>query len=282
MFRKKKKKKDEDYLSGIGIKDEEIIDFSEFEEFEDEVKKSEDVDPEVLLRSFIFEVPGGCPICGGDVKGNDHYRFFCEHCNVLFDKKDIMEKEFGRSPAESGVRGVKRTKLTAEEREDLEKRRKELSDRIFRTFSEEKKEELVGQAEEESADEEDEPVETEEPGDVEKIVDEEPSEPEDEEPAEPVEADYEDVEEPDEEPDEDEGDGEPDEEETGPPREEFDLESPDTIIASSQSSKMHKGDCHFVKRIHPDNRIYLDSIEQGEEEGYELCVCLRRLKAMQR
>ena len=59
----------------------------------------------------------------------------------------------------------------------------------------------------------------------------------------------------------------------------FPLESPDKIIASDSSSKMHTGNCHFVKKIHPENRMFLKSIEEGEKKGKEMCVCLRRKRA---
>ena len=65
-------------------------------------------------------------------------------------------------------------------------------------------------------------------------------------------------------------------------KEEYDLEDEKKIIASSQSTKIHKGNCHFVKKIHPENRIYFETAEEGEEKKYEMCVCLRRLKAMEK
>lgn len=37
----------------------------------------------------IVTVSSGCPICGGDVKGNDDYRFFCRPCNLLFRRADL-------------------------------------------------------------------------------------------------------------------------------------------------------------------------------------------------
>jgi len=57
------------------------------------------------------------------------------------------------------------------------------------------------------------------------------------------------------------------------------LESPDKIVASDSSTKMHSGDCHFVKKIRPENRIFLSSLQEGLDKDYLLCVCLRRKKA---
>jgi hypothetical protein len=265
---KRKKKKDE--LAELGIKDDELIDFKEFEEFEEELKKQKETKPEDLAKNFVFELPNGCPICGGDVKGNDYYRYFCDHCNVLFDKKDILEKEFGKSIADASKKPIRKTVLNAEERAELEKKRKDLKDRVYKEFSEEQKQELVEETEEEKEEEPEEEAEPEpeEPEEVEEPEEEEPEpEPEEPEPEEP----------------EDFEEDEPEEEPAPEPEKiEYELEEPDRIIASSQSDKMHAGNCHFVKKINPENRIYLDSIEQGEEQGYEMCVCLRRLKAMQR
>lgn len=241
-----RKKKDKD-IEKLGLKEDEILEFKEFEDIHEE----KDFKAGEFEKNFIFHIENGCPICAGDVKGNDHYRYFCERCNVLFDKKDIIEAEFGRRPGH-----VRKTSLTEDEREELEKKRKELKDRIFRTFTEEQKKELVEEAEEREKEPEPGPDEAEE-------------EPEETEPEEGLEET-----EPEEEPEEPEEESEK--------REEYELEEPEKIIASNGSTKMHRGDCHFVKKIHPENRVYLDSIGDGEEKGYEMCVCLRRLKAMQR
>jgi len=56
----------------------------------------------------------------------------------------------------------------------------------------------------------------------------------------------------------------------------FELEEEDTLIYSNKSNKLHQGQCHFVGKIHKENRKYVASILQGKREGLELCVCLRR------
>ncbi|MBN1544429.1 hypothetical protein JW898_03120 [Candidatus Woesearchaeota archaeon] len=265
MFRKRKDKD----LGKLDLDEGEVIDFSEFEEFDEDSAEKKGLRPEDIERSFIFHVEHGCPICGGDVKGNDYYRYFCEGCNVLFDRKDILEKEFGKSVAEAGSIGpVRKTKLTDGEREELDRKRRELKDRVFKEFSEKQKKALVVKAEEraeeeavESEEKEEEVLETEEPEGMEEIAEEIPEEAGET--------------------------GQEDKIEEGPEpageeKEEYELETPDRIIASNQSNKMHKGDCHFVKRIHPKNRIYMTSIDEGEGQGYQMCVCLRRMKALQR
>lgn len=299
MFRKKKKKE----LEELGINEEEIIAFDDFKDLNEKDIEEGDAGPTEFEKHFIFHISGGCPICGSDVKGNDYFGYLCKQCNVLFDRKHVIDSEFGRKTC-----GVRKTRLTEKEREELEKRRRELKDRVFREFSEKERQELKEEAKEkkepeteeageqeqeeveaeiippydkerdkedgEKADEE-EPAEETEPKGIDEVIDKVP----DEDTVETVEGDDEESEE--------EGShrtGEvPDEEEDDRQRrEEYELESPDKIIASNGSKKMHKGDCHFVKKIHPKNRIYLDSIEQGKELGYEMCVCLRRLRAMQR
>jgi hypothetical protein len=258
IFKKKKKEEDEE-LAGIESEDEEL-EFKEFEEFEEELEKQKGLGPEEIEKNFIFSIERGCPICGSDVKGNDFYKYFCETCNILFDKKDILTKEFGKTLGEAHI--TKR-RLTAEEKAALEKRRKELKERVFKTFSEKEKEELIEQAAErktrEEAAAEEEVLETQEPEGVEgaaEVTEETP-----EEQAEPEEGA---------------------EEEAAPEKEEYELEDESKIIASTQSTKMHTGQCHFVKKIHPQNRIYLGSVEEGKERGYEMCVCLRRMRARAR
>ncbi len=36
-------------------------------------------------------INSGCPICGHDVRGDGNFKFFCEKCNVLFNKGDLAE-----------------------------------------------------------------------------------------------------------------------------------------------------------------------------------------------
>ena len=261
IFRKKKDKE----LEKLGLGEEDILEFREFEDIPEE----KDFKAGEFEKNFIFHIDNGCPICGSDVKGNEYYRYFCSKCNVLFDKKDIIEAEFGKRPGH-----VRKTRLSEDEKQELEKKRKELKDRIFKTFTEEQKRELVEEAEEGKEKAEKVPEEGPEEVEAEVIPPRKLEQAIEGGPEEVDEPGPEDEPEPEEEPEE------PDEELEK--REEYGLEEPDKIIASTESTKMHKGDCHFVKKIHPENRIYLESIEAGEEKGYEMCVCLRRLKAMQR
>jgi ubiquinol-cytochrome c reductase subunit 6 len=263
IFKKKKNDEFDEELDALGD-DEEIIDFKEFEEFEEKAKREKGARLEDIEKNFIFHVPRGCPICGGDVKGNDHYRYFCEQCNVLFDKKDILEKEFGKSVAEVGK--VRKTRLSDDERAELERKRKELKERVFKTFTQQEKRELVEEAEGRKEEELPEPEPEPEPEADDTTAGEET--------AEETPADTEEEQEPEAEPELGEG--------PEPGKGEYGLESADKVIASKESTKMHSGACHFVKKIHPQNRIYLGSTEQGEEQGYEMCVCLRRMKAKQR
>jgi len=46
-------------------------------------------------------VKNGCPICGNDVRGDDEFKFWCESCNILFNRADL---------AKSGSKCVERDK----------------------------------------------------------------------------------------------------------------------------------------------------------------------------
>jgi hypothetical protein len=38
----------------------------------------------------IETIKDGCPICKGDVKGNNNYMFYCKACNVLFKRDELL------------------------------------------------------------------------------------------------------------------------------------------------------------------------------------------------
>jgi hypothetical protein len=38
----------------------------------------------------IETVQNGCPICHGDVKGNEIFLYYCKPCNILFRKEDLV------------------------------------------------------------------------------------------------------------------------------------------------------------------------------------------------
>ena len=37
----------------------------------------------------VFIVKHGCPLCGGDVVGNDKLGYYCKHCNLLFSFNEL-------------------------------------------------------------------------------------------------------------------------------------------------------------------------------------------------
>jgi hypothetical protein len=41
-------------------------------------------------ESNIETMQKACPICHSDVKGNDTYLYFCQHCNILFKRDDLV------------------------------------------------------------------------------------------------------------------------------------------------------------------------------------------------
>lgn len=287
FFKNKKKKKsiDEETLEVMNVG------FEEFKDFEEEDSKKRNLSVDAYEKNFIVEIEKGCPICRGDVKGNDHYKYYCKNCNILFDKEQIMEKDFGKH-ADQKI-NLKVRKLSDRQKRQLADKKKRTLERMKKAFSEkeEKKKEVTGRekAEETENDEEMLPPfpgmpkveDVEETEDIEVI----PPHPEQEEKEKSEESEEPEEGEETEEKEESEEDFQPGTyEETEPLEteeepEEYNLEEEGKIIASSGSSKIHKGDCHFVKKIHPENRIYFDSIEEGLDAGYEMCVCLRRLVA---
>ncbi|NQU78293.1 hypothetical protein HQ545_00840 [Candidatus Woesearchaeota archaeon] len=232
-------------LDDLGLSEDDIIEFDENEK----APKTDDIE-----LNFIYLFPKACPICGGDVKGNDHFHYYCRKCNILFDRDHLSE----------GGTCIRKTSLTSDERKELEKKRSELSERMNNVFSEKIiKEDLPKTpTQEEPIQKPDiiEPTTMPSANDLTKHLMPEPT----------VEEDL---------PDAHEEIEEVIEESPEPVKTDYALENENRIIASSQSTKMHSGACHFVKKIHPENRIYLGSIKDGESEGYEMCVCLRRLKA---
>ncbi|MFC2134055.1 hypothetical protein ACFLTH_05505 [Bacteroidota bacterium] len=34
----------------------------------------------------VLYIKGGCPICNGDVRGTKELKFYCDHCNILYDE----------------------------------------------------------------------------------------------------------------------------------------------------------------------------------------------------
>ena len=41
------------------------------------------------MEHDIRTIKNGCPICGGDVKGNDLIGYYCKRCNLIFPRSAI-------------------------------------------------------------------------------------------------------------------------------------------------------------------------------------------------
>jgi hypothetical protein len=199
----------------------------------------------------VYLVERGCPICHHDLKGNDELRYFCKDCNILFDHKDIH--------------------VLPEEYHDLDKIRQHEEEKIdltpFKTSPTDKEKQFIDMPKEDA------PLfpEKETPKKEEKK--EEPKLPPP--PEETPEIEEQIIEETKEEP-------KPVPKKKPEIKPGFELETEDKIIASSESDKLHAGNCRFVSNIHKTNRIYFASAAEGKLKGYELCVCLRRINALQR
>lgn len=131
------------------------------------------------MKMVVYIIEKACPLCKGDVKGNEEFKYFCKHCNMLFEKKYLSRQEEKELPPEEEKEVIK-----AESGPEVE------------VFSED----------------------------------------------------------------------------TEPLEETEEL----NFVASAKSNKMHLDTCHFLKKIHKDNWIYLKSLEEGIEKEYEPCVCIRR------
>ncbi|MFQ5474295.1 MAG: hypothetical protein ACE5DM_00500 [Candidatus Nanoarchaeia archaeon] len=72
------------------------------------------------MTVYIFE--NSCPLCGGDVKGNEKYRYFCAECNMLFERKYLSKKVRKEVPAEEAAvveEKLEEVQELAQEAEDI-------------------------------------------------------------------------------------------------------------------------------------------------------------------
>ncbi len=52
----------------------------------------------------VVLVPGGCPICKSDVKGNSEVLYFCKECNALFHKEALRKPKPPKGLAKANVK----------------------------------------------------------------------------------------------------------------------------------------------------------------------------------
>ena len=45
-----------------------------------------------MERLRVFVIKNACPLCGGDVVGNENVDYYCKHCNMLFKLKDLRKE----------------------------------------------------------------------------------------------------------------------------------------------------------------------------------------------
>ena len=59
----------------------------------------------LYTMSDVEVIAHGCPVCKGEVSGNDEALFFCKQCNLLFSRKavrqTVMPKSSGRKEGAS-------------------------------------------------------------------------------------------------------------------------------------------------------------------------------------
>ena len=42
------------------------------------------------MADEVQVIKGGCPICRGDVSGDDFAKFYCKRCNILFSRPSLI------------------------------------------------------------------------------------------------------------------------------------------------------------------------------------------------
>jgi hypothetical protein len=45
---------------------------------------------QVGSKDKLEKIHAGCPICKGDVLGDDVYLFYCQKCNILFKREEVL------------------------------------------------------------------------------------------------------------------------------------------------------------------------------------------------
>ena len=60
---------------------------------EPEIKTALDHEKEFKEPLKIDRIDHGCPLCGGEVKGNDKINYYCDNCNMLFTTLDLISFE---------------------------------------------------------------------------------------------------------------------------------------------------------------------------------------------
>ena len=55
----------------------------------------------------VFIVKNGCPLCGGDVVGNDDVKYYCKRCNLLFNRSELTIQRQGKQKNAAGEKQVK-------------------------------------------------------------------------------------------------------------------------------------------------------------------------------
>ncbi len=60
------------------------------------------------MNNKVFLIKNACPLCGGDVKGNDELGYYCKRCNLIFSFDELR----GNSKKTSDRRNEKQHETT--------------------------------------------------------------------------------------------------------------------------------------------------------------------------
>ncbi|MBT7902540.1 hypothetical protein HN587_01665 [Candidatus Woesearchaeota archaeon] len=323
------------------------------------LKKEETQKPNSISmqKKQVYLVKKGCPICRGDLKGNDLVNYFCKSCNILFTRKDIRPWDIRkREIEEADSENCEKTETKKSKYSDLGKviptpiNPEEINSEIDSedNYVEETVEVKPAESQSEVDDSLAKPVEkiVDDPAEIledankseqeesQELIQPDSTEDTDEimdiltgktteedgmqKPDAPIDAEFSEIEDTTTDEDFEETETAVIEQVTEEPKaieqvteepeaieqvikepepevikpvtkkvirskkDEYSLEAKEKIIASKEANKIHSGTCHFVAKIQPENRLYFPTIKEGESKGYKLCVCLRRLKFIQR
>ncbi|MBU0461433.1 MAG: hypothetical protein KJ574_02495 [Nanoarchaeota archaeon] len=73
----------------------------------------------------VYIIENGCPLCGGEARGNEQYKYYCKVCNILFDRKALAKEKRKEVPKKEEKEAEKELKqinaeLKSEIKEELE------------------------------------------------------------------------------------------------------------------------------------------------------------------
>jgi formamidopyrimidine-DNA glycosylase len=72
------------------IKYNPYIEYAKTDEDTKDLKTALDHEKNFKEPVKIYTLNNACPICGGELKGNDEINYYCQNCNLLFTTLDLI------------------------------------------------------------------------------------------------------------------------------------------------------------------------------------------------